>query len=209
MRKVAIVFLFVFVFSTVVFAEEFDFRHARWGMSVKEVRGSESSRLLKKEGDKKEYRLVYSTDLSGRNGRIEYTFVDYKLRKAQYRFMYEESVQALAGYRNFKTLLVEKYGKAADVKRIYSEEKKEKFGLFSFVLLLPLDFFPQNGIEKGQLVLKTLWVKDFTYVSLSLCKEHDKYAVAIDYEHKRWADDRQREEEERRLQRGKELYDSL
>jgi len=72
MRKV--ILLILFFLASAVFslqAEEYDFRETRWGMSVKEVRASEGSRLLIKEGGKKEYRLVYSTsiaDLEGSDG---------------------------------------------------------------------------------------------------------------------------------------------
>ncbi|HUT65352.1 MAG TPA: hypothetical protein VMZ05_04290 [Spirochaetota bacterium] len=210
MRKVTLLVLFLFVAAFCsLWGEEYDFRQTRWGMSVKEVRASEHWRLLRKEGGEKEYRLVYSASIAGLDGCIVYGFSEYKLRSALYSFSIEESGEALQKYRYLKDNITKKYGKPDSSKSIFSEEKKRELGPFSFVLLLPLAFRSNDYLEKGQLVMETVWTTDFTYITLLVKKEDEKYLIEIGYEHKRWTDDRRKEEEERRNQEEKELFDAI
>jgi hypothetical protein len=210
MRKV--ILLILFFLASAVFslqAEEYDFRETRWGMSVKEVRASEGSRLLIKEGGKKEYRLVYSTSIADLEGSIVYLFSEYKLRKAAYRFSIDESGEALQKFWYLKNILSEKYGQPQRTKRTYGEEKKKKLGPASFLLLLPLNFRLSGSLEKGQLVMETKWTTDYSYITLAIAKEGEKYAVSVEYEHKRWADDHKHDEEEKEALKKKELMEAL
>lgn len=214
MKKAVLVSMLLFFSSVCVLAgEEYDFRGSRWGMSVKEVRGSEDATLLQKQGGKKEYSLVYSDSVAGLEGRIEYTFSQYKLRSARYRFFLEEGAEVLQRYRSFRDVLSEKYGQPESSARRYTEERKKELGPFAFLLLLPVDFRLDESIEKGQLVLQTMWTTDFTYITLTLRgdndPEHARYVLEISYEHKRWADEMQRENEQRRAVEEKELFDAL
>jgi hypothetical protein len=210
MRKVMLLLLIFFAsaFFTLQ-GEEYDFRQTRWGMSVKEVRSSERSSLLRKEGGKKEYRLTYSASIADMEGRIVYLFSEYNLRKAWYSFPIEESGQAVEKYWYLKKILTEKYGPPEHSKRTYSEGKKKEFGPFSFLLMLPLNLRLGGSLEKGQLVLETVWATDFTYITLLAEKKEERYSVSVRYEHKRYADDRSRDEEEKRALEEKELLDAL
>jgi len=210
MRKVALLVLFLFAAAFCsLWGEEYDFKRTRWGMSVKEVRASEQSRLLRKEGGKKEYRLVYSASIAGLDGCIVYGFSEYKLRSSLYSFSIEQSTEALQKYRYLKDNITKKYGKPDSSKSIFSEEKRRELGPFSFVLLLPRTFRSKDFFEKGQFVMETVWATDFTYINLLVKKEDEKYHLEIGYEHKRWADDRRKEEEGRKNQEEKELLDAI
>jgi hypothetical protein len=214
MKKAALVSMFFIISSIcVLFGEEYDFREARWGMSVKEVRESEDATLLNKQGGKKEYSLVYSDTLAGLKARIEYGFSQYKLRSARYRFVIERGADALQRYRSFKDLLSEKYGQPESSARRYSDERKKALGPFAFLLRVPIDFKLDESIEKGQLVLQTKWTTDFTYITLTLRGDNDgkqmRYVLEIDYEHKRWADEIRKEEQKRQAAEKKELFDAL
>ncbi|UCB45877.1 MAG: hypothetical protein JSV25_00190 [Spirochaetota bacterium] len=215
MKRLSVMLIIIFtilcVSSLCLFAQEYDFRNTRWGMTAKEVRGIEKEKLVSRSGDKKVYKLVYGTSLAGYKGSIVYYFTEYKLRNATYSFDIAESGKAIEDYRYFKKLLTEKYGAPESSKKEYSDQKKRELGPLHYVLLLPLNFRVKEGLESGALVLKSGWSTDFTYITLFLAWNSKKelFTLDINYAHKRWVDDQKRDEEERKKIEEEELLDAI
>jgi hypothetical protein len=215
MKKFSLSLIFIFallyVTSLCLFAQEYDFRNTRWGMTAKEVRGIEKARLVSRTGNNKEYRLVYSTVISDFKGSIIYYFTDYKLRNARYSFNIAEIGKAVEDYSYFKKLLIEKYGSPESSRREYSDQKKSELGPLYYVLYLPLRFKTKEDLESGELALKSMWVTDFTYITLVLGfdKKKELFNLDIIYEHKRWVDDQKRAEQERKKLEEEKLLDAF
>jgi hypothetical protein len=211
MKKITIILVFIFLAVGWILAQEYDFRSTRWGMTAKEVRGVEKAKLVSKSGDERKYRLVYNTAISEFKGSIVYYFTEYKLRSARYSFEVVESGKAIDDYRYFKELLIKKYGPPQSSKKKYSDHKKSELGPLYYLLLLPMNFKITENLEAGDLSLESTWANDFTYITLvlQLNKKKELFTIDIIYEHKRWADDQKREQEERKKLEEKALLDAI
>ena len=88
MKKVlCLICLLVFSAST-VFAEEFDFRKTRWGMTQEEVKKNETFSRL--EGEKG---LKYHGKMFGIDCFIDYSFSENKLYKVDVSYMYKGDIK--------------------------------------------------------------------------------------------------------------------
>lgn len=100
-----IVFALMFTFTSLAFAQEehFDFKKVRWGMSMDEVKKSESIKPFKiKKGDY----IAYKVTVAEMPARLVYSFYKNKLEKAIYYFEISNPSQ---GLRKICSILEDKY----------------------------------------------------------------------------------------------------
>lgn len=118
-------------------AEEYHFRHTRWGMSQEEVKQAENEEPYSGFSGKN---MVYKSELLGENVLVVYTFAFNKLIRAKYmllkyfsqsqqkRFAKNSTVknpfpgECIADFGKFENALIEKYGKPESQNVRYSKE---------------------------------------------------------------------------------------
>lgn len=112
------VFLFMgcvlfFAFVDISFANGFDFRKTRWGMSVDEVIKSEKAEPVDREDkDGGEMKLDFSTRFLGENFTVKYTFFDGHLFGGEYVTLRENYLSECEKfYEKMVEVLSVKYGK--------------------------------------------------------------------------------------------------
>ena len=105
--------VFFVVFGAVSAENEFDVRKVRWGMTVDEVKASESWKFVK-ENTEDEYVLSYEGILLEKPVILDYRFVgegsEYRLKSATYQFFLENKLPSLSFHINLWGILKDKYG---------------------------------------------------------------------------------------------------
>jgi hypothetical protein len=165
MKKHYWIFLTItFIFGTIVFAEEYNFRNTKWGMTQDEVKRTETLKISTATKDKLKYNLVmyqWKTNLNyyfGANGVLnsaEYNFFNHIPAIINANALDQMGV---ALYHSLQSDLIQKYGQPQEDNTIWTNE--------SFKSL------PENlgaHIAQGHLILLTLWETNRTIVALS-CK---------------------------------------
>lgn len=124
--------IWVFCFwAANVWAAGFDFRDTRWGMSMQEVKATESGKVWKEEDGF----LGYLETVAGFSTVLIYVFVEDRLVRARYDFTQRHSNknEYLADYETIKQILLKKYGKPDSNERIWSnslfQNDPQQYGL--------------------------------------------------------------------------------
>jgi hypothetical protein len=107
---VTVLFCLVPVFVSAQAEKPTDFRKTSWGMTREQVKGVESSKLVKED----EHGLFYSSELSGFGEvMIGYIFAEGKLVRASYvsEVRHTNSNSFIDDFNQLKSTLTEKYGK--------------------------------------------------------------------------------------------------
>jgi hypothetical protein len=151
MKKWLLVGVILIMFCGTVFAEEYDFRHIRWGMSRQEVMKAESGNPIRNETvesklkGEKVHLLIYRSSIKRYECNLIYIF---DLKKGLYEARYEvvDAFKSQAEYivqlEIFVRELSEKYGQPVS--------KSSKFGtnIVSWKLgntSIAIDYFNQDG----------------------------------------------------------------
>jgi len=107
--QVALVGLLVVLFAENSFAEDYNFRKTRWGMSIAQVKSSEPLEVAKED----KTLLGYKTTVIGKDVLVAYFFVDNQLVRARYVLVesHTNKNDFITDYNDFKKILTKKYGK--------------------------------------------------------------------------------------------------
>jgi hypothetical protein len=95
--------------SRLVWGDNYDFRHTRWGMTQEEVIGSEDKM---DPVEKTENTIKYKAQILGKNVELLYLFAQNKLIGSSYKLddNYLNSYHFIGTYNKFKQALIRKYG---------------------------------------------------------------------------------------------------
>jgi hypothetical protein len=145
-----IILFLIITFPTTVFAEDFtnggnfDFRKAKWGMTLAEVKKSEEISVH----DSSDKMLLYHTVLNQKDAEIEYLFSNGKLTQATYTINegYYDPADTYDDFVMFEEVLKNKYGKPASVEKIGVGTESIRKSLSEPV-----------AMSLGYLILKSTW----------------------------------------------------
>lgn len=170
-------------------AEEFDLRSVRWGMSQDEVRASES--LSPKEAHKDG--LVYFTKLGDMDTVLAYLFRDDRLVAVAYTMLTNYSADYSACVRDFELVkgkLSSKYGTpgAEDDRKVWKDRSAE-----SDPSLWPA------AVATGNLSLYAQFLSERTLVRQSLKSENGIVVMTIGYADRSRKSDSEMQEDWRNL----------
>ena len=177
MSLVFITLLLITMFSSVALAEtkSFDFRHVRWGMSMKEVKIAEAKQKLIKEDKKKNKRissLSYETTLDNILFSLLYLFADDKLYAAIYTCAedFADVNKYLEEYHSLRKMLTKLYNEPYQDKTRWEIElyKNDKANL-------------ARAYSLGHVATYTTWNKNNTELTLRLAGKNGKCVLDIDY----------------------------
>jgi hypothetical protein len=151
----------------------FDFRKATWGMSKKQVKATESGKIVRDDDDV----LAYSGTVSGMEALIAYIFTDSKLVRAKYVFLPDHTNKNdyIVDYKNVKETLTDKYGAAkSDDSYWRNDLYKTDYSEWGFAVSL------------GHLTYSADWETESTEISLILSGENYKINLATEYTSKQF-----------------------
>lgn len=115
--KALLVFILILIFPCVITAAEF--RDVEWGMTMEQVKASETLTLVKQT----ENRLIYSLDLADFDTNLTYQFTNGILTSAEYRINEKRINTSLyvSDFGKIQSLLRKKYGEPTTYKFITDE----------------------------------------------------------------------------------------
>ncbi|MCL5036950.1 MAG: hypothetical protein M1269_07545 [Chloroflexi bacterium] len=175
--KKAVLLIFAILFTACSLGAEekkHDFRNVDWGMSKAQVKQANENMIPTLE-DKDT--ISYSDKVSGLKAMLIFSFVNDKLTSAGYYFEEEHSNDNdhIDDYQKIGDLLTEKYGKPVKDEVIWKND------LFKNN--------PQNwglAISAGQLVLKSKWENENTYLYMTLSGDNYRIAHLLIYQSKEY-----------------------
>jgi len=147
---------------------EFDFRKVRWGMTKKEVMGSEGARLLKNE----DTRIEYVISLFGYDCNVTYLFINGKLSTAnlQIRQPHVDPSLYYDDYKKLKEYLAPLYGNSLSDKCDWKNEMyrgdESKWGF---------------AVSLGFLTCRTLWHNERTQITLTISGSNHQITTNLEY----------------------------
>lgn len=155
-------------------AEKATFRKTTWGMSLEQVKASESLEKFKQTKNM----LAYETTVAGKDVGIKYDFIDNQLVSAGY-FLLESHINRndyIDDYKDFKKILTKKYG------RPKTDEIVWKNNLFK-------DSYSDWGraISAGHLFYRSTWETPCTEIILGLIGDNFKISCLVGYSGKNFA----------------------
>ncbi|MCX6143155.1 MAG: hypothetical protein NTZ35_08040 [Ignavibacteriales bacterium] len=150
-----------------------DFRKSNWGMSKKQVKATESGKIVRDD----ETALVYSGEVSGLDALIGYIFVDSKLVRTKYIFLPKHTNQNdfIQDYGTVKAALTEKYGTPKSDNTYWRNELyKSDYSEWGFAVSL------------GHLVYTAEWETESSKINIILSGENYKVHLSTEYASKRF-----------------------
>ena len=113
----AVILIYTVIISSIGWAENFDFRKTRWGMSKEEVKASENLRPIYTgtEG------FVYDISIGRDSVKLSYYFTQDKLTNGFYSFEAQwcQGTTCINDFLEKKELLIKKYGDPVQERRIW------------------------------------------------------------------------------------------
>ena len=174
MKKKLIFFLpcfLVLFFIEMSTAEEFSFRKTNWGMSIEEVKSSETLKIVV-ENDKF---LAYRTNLIGNDVIVAYGFIENQLVIAQYLFgdNHVNGNDYITDYNNLREMLTKKYGKPKRDEIIWEDDRyKDKNSRWGTALL------------NGDMVFLSIWETSTTDICFLMREDNFSIFRIIEYSSK-------------------------
>ena len=170
LRIVLIGFLVVF-FAELSFADEFNFRKTKWGMSIAQVKSSEPLDVAKEN----ENLLGYKTNVIGKDVFVAYFFVDNQLVRARYVLAesHTNKNDFITDYNDFKEILTKKYGKPKQDETFWRND-------------LYKDDYSDWGtaISLGHLIYLSSWETQDTEINNMLMGENYDISCIVEYSSK-------------------------
>jgi len=160
--------LSVMIFTAPLFADEYDFRKAKWGMSKEEVKHGESKEPIS-EGNNI---FGYEDKVAGMECYIFYVFASNKLVRTRYYFIHKHSNRTdyINDYQSLQENLQKKYGQPIDDDRIWKndlyKDDPSEWGM---------------AVAIGHLIYQTQWTTDTTGILLHLSGDNYKIKLLIEY----------------------------
>jgi hypothetical protein len=149
-------------------SSSFDFRKAKWGMSKKQVKATESGKIERDD----DVVLGYSGRVSDMECFIVYIFTENKLVRTKYVFIPKHSNENdyIVDYKNIKEGLTKKYGSPkSDDSYWRNELYKDDYSHWGFAVSL------------GHLTYLADWETESSKISLILSGENYKVNLATEY----------------------------
>jgi hypothetical protein len=150
-----------------------DFRKAKWGMSVAQVKATESGKPDEiQKGQKK--LLVFQDDVSGVPCKVAYIFVNDKLVRAKYRDIADHVNKNayLSDFEHLYSALRKKYGESEEktiwVDNLYRNDPDE-WGM---------------AVSTGHLLKYASWETTTTTITIGLSGDHFEIDLQIEYKSK-------------------------
>mgnify|MGYP006279006303 CR=1 FL=1 len=184
MKKILLTLIMVFLLTSVVGAEDYDFRKVNWGMSVEQVKENEKSQLL----DGNDETLMYRVDLNNNEYVLLYGFKNDKLYKTVYILdeSFELGTTYVSEYNYFKKLLTEKYGNASGEGKVWIDDTyKDNIKL---------------ALYYKDLIYKNKWENNKVEIDTVLSSSNDKIVIFLQYvskEYKHLQEEQDKEDEEK------------
>lgn len=163
--------LWASLFSGISLAESFDFRKARWGMSMEQVTASEPLEVSASSDEA----LLYKSQVIGKDVNIVYSFVKDQLVQARYMMaeVHTNKNDYIADYNSFSEILKKKYGKPTQDKTYWRnklyEDDSEHWGF---------------AVSLGHLVQVSHWNTDKTEIDNILMGENYEITCVVQYSSK-------------------------
>ena len=166
--QVALVGFLVVLFAENSFAEDYNFRKTRWGMSIAQVKSSEPLEVAKED----KTLLGYKTTVIGKDVLVAYFFVDNQLVRARYVLVesHTNKNDFITDYNDFKKILTKKYGKPKQDETLWKND-------------LYKDDYSDWGIaiSMGHLVYLSSWETQDTEINNILMGENFDISCIVEY----------------------------
>lgn len=174
---IAIIFLITLIYAADKFfykqkEYEYDFRNAKWGMSIDEVKATENKAPKREYDLGPYYTLTYQGTFDGMSTDYEFKFKDGKLWDVSYDFdiAHDDKNLYISDYEKVKKTLSDEYGKPDhSYYKWESDLYKDNPGQYG------------TAISLGQLTFYTYWKTNSTVITLVLAGSDSKIRMYIFY----------------------------
>ena len=168
-RYLALFFIFGLITpANLVWAENYNFRNTRWGMTQEEVIAAETMDPVEKDKNA----ITYKTRVLEKDVALRYVFAQNKLIGASYMLddNYINSEQFIQTYAQFKKELIKKYGQPVkDITQWKNDAFKKDRSKWGMALSL------------GYLEYFTFWETPVTTVSCGLKEKNYQILCSVEY----------------------------
>ena len=167
-------FLMILLFSGIIMAEEMTFRKTYWGMSLEQVKASETVKLFKQKGEI----FACKTTVIGKEVGLGYFFINNQLVRAEYVLMetYTNKNNYIDDYIEFKKIITKKHGYPKTDETFWRNElfkdDRSNWG---------------RAVSVGHLVYASTWETPSTKIILMLDGNDFEIACRIQYTGKNFA----------------------
>lgn len=161
------------VFTELGFADEYTFRKTKWGMTVSQVKSSETLTVSDYQHEEGREGLMYKTTVINKSVLLFYLFVDNKLVNAMYSLQerHTNKNDYITDYEDFKDVLISKYGRPQTDEVLWKNDLFKNKGLFD------------NGtcISLGHLQYASVWETQDTRIVNRLYGENFNISCGVAY----------------------------
>ena len=154
--------------TNMVWAEGFDFRKTKWGMSESDVKASEPLEIAESEDNL----LGYKTKVLDKDVYVGYMFIENQLVRSFYMLAESHSNQSdyINDYQDFKAILEKKYGKPIDDQTIWKNDLyKDDYSHWG------------TAISMGHLIFQSTWITDTTEIVNVLHGDNYEISCGVQY----------------------------
>ncbi len=168
MKRIILILVLLLTLSFSVFAEEYDLRNINWGMTPEQVKTAETAADLFKELPGS---LYYFDNVAGHEETIIHYYFseDNELIMADFSFTTkyaeDENSKYIRDYKEFKDLLIKKYGEPILDKAIWKDERNKNFMKESGIFL-----------RLGKFKYRTEWQTKKTAITMQMSST-DSYEI--------------------------------
>jgi len=177
----------VIIAITQSFAENYDFRKTKWGMSKDQVKSSEPLKVAKETDDM----LLYKTTVIGKNVLLVYIFVNNQLVRSKYILaeFHTNNNDFITDFNEFKKILVKKYGTPIKDEKIWRNDLyKDDFSNWGMAIAL------------GHLLYFAQWETSNTTITAILKGDNFDITCGIEYASKKLEDLEKKAQEKKALE---------
>ena len=185
LRVVLVGFIVVF-FAELSFADEYNFRKTKWGMSIAQVKSSEPLNVAEESTTL----LAYKTTVIGKDVFVTYFFIDNQLVRATYLLTrsHTNKNDFITDYNDFKKILTTKYGKPKANESLWKNDLyKDDYSDWGFAISL------------GHLIYISSWETPDTEVNNMLMGENYDITCAVEYSSKNLKELEKKDQEKKAL----------
>ena len=153
------------------FADEYNFRKTKWGMSIAQVKSSEPLDVAKED----ENLIGYKTTVIGKDVLAAYFFIDNQLVRARYVLAkpHTNKNDFITDYNDFKEILTKKYGKPKEDKSFWKNDLyKDDYSRWG------------TAISLGHLIYFSSWETEDTEINNMLMGENYDISCIVEYSSK-------------------------
>jgi len=167
--------ILLFQLPLISFADNYDFRKTRGGMTQAQVKASESNTLASNNVPSKIFDKViaYEGGVAGYSTFYGYRFISNQLVEAGYVFLQKHSNKNdyIYDYKKIKKILTEKYGEPTEddiiwKKSLYRDDP-ERYGM---------------AVARGDLIYATEWLTPSTKIYLTLMGDNYNIDMKLQYQ---------------------------